>query len=233
MFRIGSVKGYGDGPPAIRRGSRTSPRIGSGSGGCAAPAIVSMYHGRIEYHREDSLDNDEVDMGYGKFANSTTTEEVKVKDRLLTSALALIPPPASAVREFSLKRSRLAAMGNETMAARPDLEKLVGEGNRQMAEDNNRNFARFMETLFGDYTPRVLVETVLWVFRAYRSHGFQTTYWAANLNIWVHMLRRELSAESFEALYPFYHWLIVNIPLFTSLTETADDDDPDTGIPEH
>jgi hypothetical protein len=144
-----------------------------------------------------------------------------MKKKLLETASMLTQPQESAVQEFSRKRDELAAMGNQTMADRPDLEKLVGEGNRQMAEDNNRNFARFMESMFLDYDAEVLVDTVLWVFRAYRSHGFQTTYWAANLNVWVDMLRQELSKEAFDALYPYYNWLIVNIPIFVKLTDEA------------
>jgi hypothetical protein len=77
-----------------------------------------------------------------------------------------------------------------------------------------------MLSLFSDYQPAVFVETVLWVFRAYRSHGFQTTYWAANLNIWVDLLQKELSEDAWQQIYPFYNWLIVNIPVFTAITDT-------------
>jgi len=142
-----------------------------------------------------------------------------MKDQLLQTAKTLRQPKESAAAEFSRKRDQLAAKGNQMLADRSDLEKLVGKGNQQMAEDNNRNFARFMESMFSAYAPEVLVETVLWVFRAYRSHGFQTTYWPANLNIWVEMLKQELSNEAFEEIYPFYHWLIVNIPIFVKCTE--------------
>lgn len=144
-----------------------------------------------------------------------------MKEQLIETASALVQPQESVRQEFSRKRDELAAKGNQTMADRPDLKKLVGDGNRQMAEDNNRNFARFMESMYLDYNAEVLVDTVLWVFRAYRSHGFQTTYWAANLNVWVDMLRQELSKEAFDALYPYYNWLIVNIPIFSSLTDEA------------
>lgn len=151
----------------------------------------------------------------------------------METALHLVPPPVSALQEFSKMRDQLSAKGNRIMAQRPDLEKLVGHGNRQMAEDNNRNFARFMESLFTDFSPEVLVETVLWVFRAYRSHGFRTTYWAANLNIWVDMLRQDLSQESFEAVYPFYNWLIVNIPIFVRLTDKESAGLDENQIPAH
>lgn len=153
--------------------------------------------------------------------------------QLLKSASKLIQPPASALQEFSQMIDQLTAQGNQTMAQRPDLVKLVGKGNQDMAEDNNRNFARFMVSLFTEFNPEVLVETVLWVFRAYRSHGFQTTYWAANLDIWVEMIRKELSEASFNAIYPFYHWLIVNIPIFVKLTEKNISDPSQAHAPAH
>jgi hypothetical protein len=143
-----------------------------------------------------------------------------MKDALLTTAQKLDPPAETAIREFEAKWEQVAAAGTRMLMARPDLEKLVGKGNEQMAEDNNRNFPRFMLSLFSDYQPAVFVETVLWVFRAYRSHGFYTTYWAANLNIWVDLLQKELSADAWTQIYPFYNWLIVNIPVFTAVTDT-------------
>ena len=141
------------------------------------------------------------------------------REGLLATASELKQPPREAADEFGAKRERLAAEGNRRMGARADLERLVGSGNESMAADNNRNFARFMESVFCHYQPEVLLETVLWVFRAYRSHGFQTTYWSANLDTWVELLREELSEEAFAAVYPFYDWLIVHIPWFVKLTD--------------
>ena len=46
-----------------------------------------------------------------------------------------------------------------------------------------------------------------------------TTYWAANLNIWTEMIRQELSDNTHEAIYPFYDWLIINIPIFVKLSD--------------
>jgi hypothetical protein len=143
-----------------------------------------------------------------------------MKDTLLTNAQKIDPPGETAIREFEHKWEKIAAEGTRLLMVRPDLEKLVGKGNETMAEDNNRNFPRFMLSLFSDYQPAVFVETVLWVFRAYRAHGFQTTYWAANLNIWVDLLQKALSEDAWQQLHPFYNWLIVNIPIFTAITDT-------------
>ncbi len=149
-------------------------------------------------------------------------------DQLIQSASKLAQPADTATLEFAEKREQLAALASQRLAEREDLDKLIGSGNQQMAADNNRNFARFMESLFSDYHPEVWVETVLWVFRAYRSHGFQTTYWATNLNIWIDLLKAQLSADAFHELYPFYHWLIINITVFAKLSDNvrADGDRP-------
>lgn len=147
-----------------------------------------------------------------------------MKEKLLKTADELRPPDRDSIQAFERQWEKIAATGTRILMERPDLEKLVGKGNEKMAEDNNRNFPRFMLSLFSDYHPAVFVDTVLWVFRAYRSHGFHTTYWAANLNIWVDLLRKELPPDAFEQIYPLYHWLIVHIPVFTALT------DPDVSV---
>ena len=144
-----------------------------------------------------------------------------MKEQLLASGQKLIVPPEKASEEFSSKIGMLVAQGNAAIAARPDLDKLVGADNHEMAENNNGNFARFMESMFTEYDPVTFVETVLWVFRAYRSHGFQTTYWSANLDIWMKMLEKELSEEAFSSISPYYNWLIVNIPIFVKITDDS------------
>jgi len=136
------------------------------------------------------------------------------KDQLLISAGKLVQPSAASAEEFEKKREKLAAEMNRLMGARLDLTALIGEGNLTMMEDNHRNHVRFLSSVFHAYDPGVLVETVHWVFRAYRLHGFQLTYWPAQLGQWVELLKTHLSAEAFREIYPFYHWMIVNIPLF-------------------
>jgi hypothetical protein len=143
-----------------------------------------------------------------------------MKENVLKDAEKLTPPQENSATEFGSKWELFSIKGSQILGQRSDFEKLVGKGNRQMAEDNNKNFPRFMESMFVDYKPKVFLETVLWVFRAYRSHGFDSTYWAANLNIWVDMLKEDLSEQAFKEIYPFYNWLIVNIPIFVKLADS-------------
>ena len=140
---------------------------------------------------------------------------------LVASAAAIKPIPAEAVTEFETKREVLVARINARMLERPDIEALVGPGNQQMMRDNHANHALFMASIMGNYHPQVLVETILWVFRAYRSRAFHASYWAAQLNAWVETLKEELSTESAAAILPIYQWMIVHIPQFTLLTDEA------------
>lgn len=164
---------------------------------------------------------------------------MKDREALVHSAALLKPPGEPARREFASRRESLAAGVNASMAAREELGGLVGRGGRAMSEDNNRNFALFIESLLGDFDPRVLVETALWVFRSYRAHGFAPTYWTANLGTWLGRLEADLTPETFDEIAPFYRWLAVNVPAFTLLTDRApgvvgerEETPPPRGVPE-
>jgi hypothetical protein len=142
-------------------------------------------------------------------------------DTLLETARALPQPPPEAAAEYAARRDALVADVNERMLRRQDLDQLVGADNVRMMLDNHANHARFVETLVARMEPQVLVDTVLWVFRAYRAHGFRQTYWSAQLNTWVEVLRATLTPASFAAIYPLYHWFIIHQPLFFALSELA------------
>ncbi len=141
------------------------------------------------------------------------------KEELVTTADRVSRPSAEAVREYEEKREWMAAELTRIMNRRPDLVDLIGDGNQEMMKDNHNNHARFISSLMGDFDPQVLVETVIWVFRAYRSHGFRLTYWPAQLDTWVDVLKKELSPASYAEIYPLYHWMIVHQPAFTGLSD--------------
>jgi hypothetical protein len=121
--------------------------------------------------------------------------------------------------EFSTKMNTLVAKMNEIMLDRADIKNLVGDDNIEMMKDNHANHARFMDSIFVNYEPEVLVDTVLWVFRAYRSRNFTSTYWAAQLNAWMTMYKNELSEDCQKEILPYYNWMQVNIPVFNKLAE--------------
>ncbi len=142
------------------------------------------------------------------------------QEELVRSAERLVEPPAAATTEFDAKQHALAAELTARMLARPDLDRLIGADNREMMENNSRNFLRFMASLFLHYDPAVFVQTVRWVFRTYRQHGFHVSYWPANIDTTVEILRGDLTPETFAAVHPFFDWLLNNIPSFTDNSDT-------------
>jgi len=141
------------------------------------------------------------------------------REDLIESARLLKPTSARAAEAFSEKREEMTAQVNQVMGSRPDLEKLVGSDGRAMSEDNNRNFSLFMASLLTHFQAETIVDTALWVFRAYLAHGFDTLYWPANLNAWMTCLKESLPGEAFQEVSPFYAWLITHIPVFVKLTD--------------
>lgn len=141
------------------------------------------------------------------------------KTWLIDSARALPPVSAAAAEEYSRQGERLAEAVSNALRQRADLEALVGRNNLAMMQDNHANHARFIASILQRPNADVLVESVLWVFRAYRSHGFSANYWAAQLNAWFRVLPSQLTAESWTEIRPYYEWLQVNIPLFVALTD--------------
>jgi hypothetical protein len=126
---------------------------------------------------------------------------------------------SEAAAEYASKRERLVDLLNQKMLGRADLKNLVGEDNIDMMKDNHANHARFLESIFVQHEPEVLVDTVLWVFRAYRSRNFSSTYWAAQLNAWIELYKQELSPVGFAEIYPYYNWMQIHIPTFNKLAE--------------
>ncbi len=141
------------------------------------------------------------------------------KNDLLLSARKLQQVSEKSTLEYGLKKDMLVELQNTKMQNRPDILDLVGIGNVEMMKDNHANHARFLESIFKEYSAEILVDTVLWVFRAYRSRNFSSTYWAAQLNSWIEIYKSELSAECYNEIYPYYNWMQINIPAFNALAE--------------
>lgn len=137
---------------------------------------------------------------------------------LIETAGKLVQVNATMAKEYGAKRDLLVDIMNKKMAARTDIKEMIGELNIDMMKDNHANHARFMESIFIQHSPETIVDTILWVFRAYQSRNFSSTYWAAQLNTWIDILKKELSPECYAAVFPYYNWMQINIPNFVKLS---------------
>lgn len=135
---------------------------------------------------------------------------------LIQSASELQLPTVASAKEYDEKQDLMVAELNSILKAREDLETLIGPNNTDMMMDNHQNHARYLTSVFYGFQPTNFVETILWVFRAYRSHGFNLTYWPAQLNNWVVVIKKHLSPEAYNEIYPFYQWMLRHQPSFVA-----------------
>lgn len=141
------------------------------------------------------------------------------KIQLVKTANQLQQISSESADEYLQKADQLINCMNSTMLARTDLKELIGESNTNMMKDNHANHVRFIAAILKKHNPEVLVDTILWVFRAYRSHGFKTNYWAAQLNTWLSIIKEEITPKSYCEIYPLYEWMQINIPTFVKLSD--------------
>ena len=143
------------------------------------------------------------------------------REELVLQAEKLPPASEATISEYGRKRERMVSRVNELMLERPDIEGLVGAGNIEMMKDNHSNHARYVEAVLATPNAAELVDTVCWVFRAYRSRGFHPNYWSAQLNTWVRVIQEEMSDAGSAETEPLYNWFLIHIPSFTALTDHA------------
>lgn len=142
------------------------------------------------------------------------------RDELVRSAATLAQPDQAVADAFAARRDTLAEALNRAMLARPDAPSLVGPDNLAMMENNHRNHFTYMDSVFRLFDPESFVDTVIWVLRTYRAHGFQVAYWPAMLDTCLGLMEQELEPDVLAQAAPFYRWILVNLPAFTALSES-------------
>lgn len=141
------------------------------------------------------------------------------RKKLIKMLEEIQPPSQEAAEEYAAKKDIMVAAINQKMMNRNDILNLIGKDNLEMMKDNHANHARFIESILRSFDPEILTDTVLWVFRAYRCHGFQDNYWAAQLNAWIEVLKENLTPENYDSILPIYNWMLINIPNFVLLAD--------------
>jgi len=141
------------------------------------------------------------------------------RNELIESAKTLGVFTQETTSEYEGKLQKIVAVMNEKMESRPDIHELIGTDNLSMMKDNHANHARFILSAMQNFNAEVLVDTILWVFRAYRSRAFQSSYWAAQLNTWISIFETEFSPKTFNEVLRLYSWMQINIPSFVSCSD--------------
>lgn len=141
------------------------------------------------------------------------------KSYLIETANLLPKFSVKIAKEYEDKLDEMINTLNQRMLKRADITELVGDQNIEMMKDNHSNHAHFIASILKNFNAEILVDTILWVFRAYRSRKFQTNYWAAQLNTWRNVINENLSNETAKTVLELYNWMQINIPSFTEISE--------------
>lgn len=141
---------------------------------------------------------------------------------LTASAKNVFCASTKSIDEYKEKSEQLLTSVNEKMLKRPDILELInGEQNVSMMKDNHANHIRFIASILATPDAESLVEVISWVFRAYKSRGFHSNYWVAQINTWLEVLKDHLTPEAYNEIKPIYEWISNNIPFFDNFCQQA------------
>ncbi|HPI03279.1 MAG TPA: hypothetical protein PLB12_09285 [Candidatus Goldiibacteriota bacterium] len=141
------------------------------------------------------------------------------RQALLDSARKIMAPSPETAKEFSDKRVILTRIIKQVLDAKlslPESDKAQKSG---MDRNDHTYHLMHMEGLFTAYSPEEYVDTTLWTARMYRSHGFNLNHWETILKTITDIFKTELTPKAYGEIYPFYEWMISNIPDFISITD--------------
>ncbi len=137
---------------------------------------------------------------------------------LIESAREIPAAGQNTISEYQSKAELLVAAINMNMSGRDDITELIGKNNMGLMKDNHFNHVLFISSILKIPNPEVLVDTVLWVFKTYRSRGFSVDYWNVQTNAWPGILKTQMSPEAYSEIEPLYIWIKNYIPAFEKLS---------------
>lgn len=138
------------------------------------------------------------------------------KEDLIKSAEVFAGFGAEAVREYSEKTDYLVLVVQNRISGINNIQTITNS-NAGMLASNTANHARFISAILHDFNAEIFVDTVIWVFRTYISHGFKLEFWHVFLNLWIEVLSEVLAFESRKEIIPLYKWMIAHIDDFAEL----------------
>lgn len=120
------------------------------------------------------------------------------------------PPPVSKVATAAYRdhADALARRVDANLLARDDLDRLIGANPLQVMRDNHDNHVRFITNVLALSSYQLLEQTLPWIYRTYRHHGFSYAYFPAELRAFCDAVRDELSAEHAAEIIAVYEWML-------------------------
>ncbi len=115
--------------------------------------------------------------------------------------------PAESVEAYKQKMGELVARVNVLMSSREDIGNLIGKNPLSLAFENHRNHAIFMASVMSLNEFVLMLETLVWAYRSYRSRGFSYDYFPAHLSAWQKALKELIEPRLSDPVVRIYSWM--------------------------
>lgn len=139
-------------------------------------------------------------------------------EELMEKLRGLEPVPFPAAQSYFNAQGLLVARVNETMAARPDVDELIGHNPRAVMQTNHENHALFMANVMRIQHYGLLARVAVWVYRSYRARGFSPDYFPASMLAWMDAVDKNLEPAASVPIVRVYQWLLDHHELLLSLS---------------
>jgi methanogenic corrinoid protein MtbC1 len=130
-----------------------------------------------------------------------------------------------AAEEYNKKMNTLIKEVNENLSQRDDLMQLIGNNPIKKMKDNHENHAGFMYNSFKVKSEELFINTIIWVYRTYKNHGFSYQYFPVELKAWKSAVNNNLSSENSELIINIYNLMLDNHKLFVKESESREDNE--------
>lgn len=143
-----------------------------------------------------------------------------------TRQLPIIPLAEST--QYKNAQSLLIQYVNDSMAARSDINDLIGHNPHQVMYENHKNHASFMTSVFSVNHYEMLVRIVVWVYRAYHAHSFSYDYFPIALNAWIKAIDSVIVYRQMNSVKSVYQWMIKHHDDFIDVSQNSSEQTPQT-----
>lgn len=129
-------------------------------------------------------------------------------EKLLQEAAGLPKVSPEAALAYKAQLEGLVIRVNQSLAAHPQIQRLIGYNPLALMSNNHYHHARFMANVFRFNAYALLVKTVIWAYRTYHNHGFAYDYFALELAAWQEAISALLAPSQAETILQVYRWLL-------------------------
>ncbi len=112
------------------------------------------------------------------------------------------------VKAYIEEAEKLIDYVNNQMGKRNDIVDLIGNTPLALMMDNHRNHINFISGILIFKDIEVLMSTLPWVYKTYRSKGYQYDYFYYELCEWKNAISKLLPPQSANALLPLYDFML-------------------------